>query len=75
MPAAAPLDSPHPSRSITVDGKKFLWDGNLFESHEDAARQAEKYENDNFEVHLLDEGNRCFVYSRRFVKQVVVTAS
>lgn len=66
-------DSANPNRAAIIDGKKFLWDGRLFETHEDASRQAEAYKNDNFEVHLEEQGGKRLVYTRRLVKEVVVT--
>jgi hypothetical protein len=65
------FDSYHPSLSIVVNGKKFLWDGLLFESYEEAYREAEAYKNHKFEVHLLEQNNKHFVYTRRVVKDAV----
>ena len=62
-----------PDRALVVEGKKFLWDGQLFDAHEDASRQAEAYKDDKFEVHLVEQGGKHLVYSRRLVKEVVVT--
>lgn len=67
-------DSTSPDRSIVVDGKKFLWDGRLFDSSEEASQQAERYKKDNFEVHLVEQGGKHLVYTRRVVKEVVVAA-
>jgi hypothetical protein len=66
-------DSPVPSRSITVNGRKFLWDGSLFDSHQAASSQAEAYKNDGFEVHLCEQGERHLVFTRRIVKEVVTS--
>ena len=74
MSTVALKDSPNPSRAVNLDGKKFLWDGRLFETHDDASRQAEAYKNDNFEVQMVEEDGKHLVYSRRLVKQGVVTA-
>ena len=63
-----------PDRSIVVDGKKFLWDGRVFESYEEASQQAEAYKNENFEVHPAEQGGKHLVYTRRVVKEVVVAA-
>ncbi len=60
-------DSPRPELSISINGKKFLWDGRLFGSHDAACRQAEAYKNDHFEVHLLEQDNQHLVYTRRVV--------
>lgn len=47
------------------DGKKFLWDGSLYESQQQAAQVMEAYEKDGFEVRLFVEGDKYLVYSRR----------
>lgn len=73
MPTA-PSQPVNPNRSATIDGKKFLWDGQVFATCEDASRQSEAYEKDNFEVQMVEVGGSYLLYTRRAVKQVVVTA-
>jgi hypothetical protein len=73
VPIVALKHSSTPDRSLVLDGKKFLWDGHVFDAHEDALRQAEAYEHDNFEVRLVEQGEKHLVYTRRAVKEVVVT--
>jgi hypothetical protein len=73
MPLVALKDSANPQRAVMIEGKKFLWDGRLFDTHDDASRQAEAYKTDNFEVQLVERGNQHLVYTRRLVKEVVVT--
>ncbi len=63
-----------PPRSLIRDGKKFMWDGNSYASHDDASRGAEGYRNDGFEVHLLEQDGSFSLYTRRVVQQAVVTA-
>ena len=75
MPSVEAKHPTTPYRSMVVDGKKFLWDGQLFDTHEDAWRQAEAYKTDNFEVHLVEQGDKHVVYTRRLVKEVVVNVS
>jgi hypothetical protein len=67
----APLN---PNRSVTLDGKKFLWDGRLFEGCDQASQAAEAYKNDNFEVRMVEAEGTYLVYTRRVVKEIVVTA-
>jgi len=73
MPVVALKGSANPDRAVIIDGKKFLWDGQLFETHDDASRQAEAYKNDNFEVQMVEHDDKHLVYTRRLVKEVVVT--
>jgi len=71
VPIQPPVD---PNRSVTIDGKKFLWDGGLFATCEDAARQSETYKKDNFEVQMVEVSGSYLLYTRRVVKEVAVTA-
>ena len=75
MPIVALKDSPSPDRSIVVEGKKFLWDGRHFETHDDASIQAEAYKNDDFEVQMVEDHGKHLVYTRRLVREVVVPVS
>lgn len=67
-------ESAGPTRSIIVEDKKFLWDGGLFESHDDALRKAEAYKKDHFEIYIVKMEETYLVYSRRVVKGPVVSA-
>jgi len=64
----------NPNHSVLIDGKKFLWDGQVFATCDDASRQSEAYKNDNFEVQMVEVGGSYLLYTRRVVKEVVVTA-
>jgi len=55
-----------------IDGKKFMWDGEDYESKTAAQENASKYSKDGFETKLIDEGGKFFVYTRRVVTEVVV---
>jgi hypothetical protein len=61
-------DSLQPQPALLVDGKKFLWDGLRSTTADDARCRAEKYQNDNFEVHLVEDGGAYFLYTRRSPK-------
>ena len=47
------------------NGKKFLWDGVNYESRDAAQEALEAYEQDGFEVELVEMDGRFLVYSRR----------
>jgi hypothetical protein len=53
-----------------VEGKKFLWDGRVYSSPEDAARARAQYESEGFETCTCEDGGAHLVYTRRVVKQV-----
>ena len=64
----------NPNLALVSDGKKFMWDGRIYDTREDASKVGEGYRNDNFEVQMAEEGGRFLVYTRRLVREVVVTA-
>jgi len=63
----------NPNLALVSDGKKFMWDGRSFENREEASREAESYQKSGFEVCTVEEGGKLLVYTRRVVKEVVVT--
>ncbi len=54
-----------------IDGKKFMWDGEDYESDSAAKENISKYENDEFETQLINEDGKYAVYTRRVVTDVV----
>jgi len=50
-----------------VDGKKYLWDGLVYESQDQAQQALEAYQQEGFEVQMFAEDNQYLVYSRRVV--------
>ena len=49
----------------SVNGKKFLWDGIIYESEDQVHKTLESYKRGGFEVQLFVEENKYLVYSRR----------
>jgi len=64
----------NPKLAVISDGKKFMWDGRLYDTRQDASLAGEGYRNDNFEVLRAEEGGKFLVYTRRLVREVVVAA-
>ena len=62
-----------PDLATLRDGKKFMWDGCTYEAREDAVRALQSYEAAGFETFLAEEGGKFLVYTRRVVREVVVT--
>ena len=62
-----------PNLTMISDGKKFMWDGRLFDSRDEGTREAEAYEKDNFEVRMAEQNGKFLVYTRRIVKELAVT--
>jgi len=63
-----------PDLAMISDGKKFMWDGQLYDNREEAARAGESYQNEDFQIRMVEEGGKFLVYTRRSVKEVVATA-
>ncbi len=55
-----------------VEGKKYVWDGQEYESKDAANTAASTYKNDGFETQVFEDQGKYLVYSRRVVKVVVV---
>jgi hypothetical protein len=63
-----------PNLAMISDGKKFMWDGQLYESKEEASRAAQSYESENFQIQIVEEGGKFLVYTRRTVKEWAAAA-
>ncbi len=61
-----------PDISKIINGKKFMWDGVVYESKKEAEDTMQKYKDDNFEVELKEEEGKHLLYTRRVVTEVVV---
>ncbi len=61
-----------PDSSMKVKGKKFMWDGLVYESKKEAEDKMQKYKDDNFEVELREEEGKHLLYTRRVVAEIVV---
>jgi hypothetical protein len=61
-----------PNASKIIDGKKYMWDGAVYESEKEAQEVKQKYADDNFEVKQLEEENKYLLYTRREVKEIVL---
>ena len=48
-----------------VNGKKFMWDGGVYDSDASAQQVMEDYAKDGFEVEKFVEDGQFLVYSRR----------
>jgi hypothetical protein len=55
-----------------IDGKKYMWDGEDYESKSAAEENILKYGNDGFDTQLIEEDGKYLVYTRRVVTEIVV---
>jgi hypothetical protein len=49
-----------------------MWDGIVYESEKEAQKVKQTYENDNFEVEMVEEEEKYLLYTRRVVTEIVV---
>ncbi len=53
--------------------KKFMWDGSSYQSDEEAKKKEVEYKQKGFDVKRLYENGEYLIYTRREVKEVIVT--
>lgn len=58
-----------------MDGKKFLWDGEVYETSAAVETRHRDYESQGFEVRLVEEDGKKLLYTRRVVKEVVLAGT
>ena len=51
--------------SRKFEGKKFMWDGAVYATEDQARQSAATYRQDGFEVQLFQDAGQYLVYSRR----------
>ena len=54
------------------DLRKFMWDGEAYDSRDAAEAKRSEYEARQFETQLIEEDAKFLLYTRRVVKEVVV---
>jgi hypothetical protein len=52
--------------------RKFLWDGEAYDSPEAAEAKKKDYEIQGFETQMIEEEGRALLYTRRVVKEIVI---
>lgn len=63
-----------PNIAMISDGKKFMWDGQVYDNKQEASRAEQSYQDEKFQTRLVEQGGKFLVYTRRTVNQVVVPA-
>ena len=58
-----------PHLTMISEGKKFMWDGRLYDAQEQGLREAEEYTSENFEVRMVEQEGKFLVYTRRIPKE------
>lgn len=62
-----------PNLSLISDGKKFMWDGRIYTTRDEVSPVEAAYQKDNFETCVVQDEGQFLIYTRRVVKEVVVT--
>ncbi len=55
-----------------IAGKKYMWDGEEYDSQSTAQNNQIKYDNDGFETQLIKVDGVHRLYSRRVVAEIIV---
>ena len=53
-----------------INDRKYMWDGEIYESESAANELVVKYREDGFETKLLEENGKYLVYTRRVVTEI-----
>lgn len=61
-----------PDASKIINGRKVMWDGIEYETEKEAQDVKKKYEDDNFEVELVEEEGKYLLFTRRVVTEIVL---
>jgi len=57
-----------PELARIFDDKKYMWDGEIYDSEDVAKQKAKEYEKDGFETKVIEEEGKFLVYNRREIK-------
>lgn len=63
-----------PNLVMISNGKKFMWDGQPYDNRDEASRAAKAYQEEDFQIQIVEDGGKFLVYTRRSAKEVAVTA-
>jgi len=55
-----------------VDNDKYMWDGAIYETKEDAEKKKQEYEGNDFQVQLFEQEGKFLLYTRRVVTEIVL---
>ncbi len=61
--------------AMISDGRKFMWDGQLYDTEESTLAAEQSYHNDNFEVRVVQREGYYLLYTRRVDTNSIVAAS
>ena len=56
----------------TIEEKKYMWDGRMYESDSEANAVKQEYEKNAFETHLVQEDGHYFLFTRKVVTEIKI---
>ena len=59
-------------RARLFEGKKYMWDGQEYDSEEQASSVEKQYTEKGFEVQMWREEGKVLIYTRRIVTEIVL---
>ena len=62
----------NPDIARTFDEKKYMWDGEVYETRDAAEEKEQEYKGQGFDTQLVEEEGVYLVYNRRVAAEVVV---
>ena len=57
-----------PNLARIFEDKKYMWDGEIYDTKDTAETTALKYQQDGFETVIVEEDGKYLIYNRREVK-------
>ena len=57
------------------NGKKYMWDGRIYETKQDMKKTSDEYRKENFKVEEVEEEGKYYLFTRRVVTEVIVEGS
>ena len=61
-----------PDNVMFREGDKFMWDGEVYETHEAAEEKRKECADHDFETQLVQQEGQFLVYTRRVVTEIVL---
>ena len=55
-----------------LENEKYMWDGAIYDTEEEAKNKKDEYEAQDFQVQLLEQEDKYLLYTRRVVTEIVL---
>lgn len=61
-----------PELAKIIDGLKYMWDGEIYETKDAAENMKKDYEKNNFQTMLIKENDKYLLYTRKVVTEIII---